>query len=187
MRPGLDGAPVLAAGQGHGVDTVHDALVVGRSPVGVQGSEQMGLDDAAHDLLTGIVAKAQQMGRDGAHGPRQAPVGQVGEDTKVYPPAADLFDQGRQRLDSRVERVGPHGIAGIVQQVEDEHRPQGRLGQDPHLHVAGPAVEREDHGIGLVGQVEEAILLLQETKPRCPGLGHIQDLYLADHDRIGGV
>jgi len=47
---GLHRAPVVARGQYHGVDPVHDALVVGRRAVGVELGEARGRDDAIDHL-----------------------------------------------------------------------------------------------------------------------------------------
>src|SRR5699024_2310746 len=51
VRARLDRAPVVAGGQGHGVDAVHDALVVGCCPVGIDAGKVIGHDDAVAHLL----------------------------------------------------------------------------------------------------------------------------------------
>ena len=69
---GLDRPPVVAGGQGHRVDAVHDALVVGRGPVGVDRGELARDDDAVADLLAVVALGGEVLGGNLAPTPEPA-------------------------------------------------------------------------------------------------------------------
>jgi hypothetical protein len=79
----------------------------------------------------------------------------------MHAPSRDLFDERGQCLESGVDGVGSHRIAGVVEQVDDQHGTKGCIGEDPYLHVARPTLEGHDDWIGLIGQVQKALLLTQ--------------------------
>ena len=64
MGGGFDGAPVVAGGDGHGVHAVHDALVVGGGPVGIDLRQVAGQHHAIAHLLTGVALALQISRRD---------------------------------------------------------------------------------------------------------------------------
>ena len=49
---GLQSPVILGESKGHGYDTVHDSLVVGRSPIRIGVGERPGRDDVVHDSLS---------------------------------------------------------------------------------------------------------------------------------------
>ena len=55
---GLDGAPVVAGGDDHGVDAVHDALVVRGGAVGIELGEARRGDDAVAHLLARVRSRS---------------------------------------------------------------------------------------------------------------------------------
>jgi hypothetical protein len=83
MGAGLDGAPVIAGGDHHGIDTVHDALVVGRSAVGIDDRKRTGLDDAAGDPLAIIFLGLQRLRRH-APGAGDAQIGIVRQNAQTH-------------------------------------------------------------------------------------------------------
>ena len=107
VRPGFDRAPVVAGGDHHRVHAVHDALVVRGGAVGIGGGEGPGLDDPIPHLLGGILVKGQLIQPDGAARARQAPVGQVGQDAQVHPPAGDLLDLRGQAFQAVLTALAP--------------------------------------------------------------------------------
>ncbi len=72
MRAGFDRTPVVAGGQGHGVDAVENALVVRGGPVGIGHGKGIGMGDAFDHLLAGKVERAEGGSRDRDFGPGAA-------------------------------------------------------------------------------------------------------------------
>jgi hypothetical protein len=75
MGAGLDGTPVVAGGHHHGIDAVHDALVVGGGTIRIDGSEGIGIQDAVDDAAAGEFLGRQRVFRQADAGARQAAVG----------------------------------------------------------------------------------------------------------------
>ncbi len=117
VRPGFDGAPVVARGDDHRVDAVHDAFIMRGGAVRVSGGKRPGGDDPVAHCLGAEVIECQLSQWDGAARPRQTAVSQVREDAQVHPPAGDGFNQRGEALDCRVDGVGTHGIAHVIDQV----------------------------------------------------------------------
>ena len=80
MCAGFDGAPVVSGGDDHRVHAVHDAFIMGCGPVGICGGKGIGGDDPIPDFGSLEVAKCELLQRDGAPGPRDSSVGQIGQD-----------------------------------------------------------------------------------------------------------
>ena len=118
---GLDGAPVVAGGERHGVDAVHDALVVGGGAVRVDVGEVGGDDDAVAHALAGEALARERGGRQRDLGARQRAVGEVGEDAQEDLALGDGLDQRGHAFAHAVDQVGAHGVAGVDEQVHDEH------------------------------------------------------------------
>ena len=106
MGAGLNGPPVVAGGHDYGVNAVHDALVVRRGAVRIDGCERVGFDDALSHQFAGVRFRRQRGGRDDAACPRQPPIGQIREDAQVDPAARELLNQRRQRLACGVDHIG---------------------------------------------------------------------------------
>ncbi len=184
MRAGFYGAPVVAGGDHHGVHAVHDALVVGSGAIGVGGGEGPGGDNAVAHLFGGIIAEGELIQVDGAARARQAPVGQVGEDAQVHAPAADAFHQGGQALHGCVDRVGAHGVAHVVDQVQHQERPDGGVLDQAHLQVARTAAQALEHRVDAGGLGQQTLFLFQEGQARGRRVGQVEHLHLPDH--LGG-
>ncbi|MBS1270081.1 MAG: hypothetical protein MAG794_01034 [Gammaproteobacteria bacterium] len=78
MRRGFHCPPIIAGGQGDGVDTVHDALVVGGRPIRIDSREIAGNDDAVPHLFAVEPFTVQLFHWYLAPGPHQGPIGKVG-------------------------------------------------------------------------------------------------------------
>ena len=185
VRACLNGPPVLPGGDGDCVHSVEDPLVVGRRPVGIDGGEGPGLDDPLHHPLAGEVVEGQRVGRNGALGAGQPSLGQVGEDAQPDPPAGDFLDEGGQGLAGGVDRVGPHRVPAVVDQMDHQHRPGGGLRQRAHLQVARAAPQPPDDRVHLVGAGQDPLLGRHHRRPRCLQIVQVQHLDLADHLRGG--
>ena len=120
MRPGLDGAPVVARGDGDGVDAVHNPLVVGGRPVRVHRRKVGRDDDAVADLFARVVVSSQRRVGNRAPGPGERAIRQVGKNAQEDLPAGDGLDQRRDAFAHSVGEIGPHGIAGIHEQVDNQ-------------------------------------------------------------------
>ena len=102
----------------------------------------------------------------------------------MHAPTRDLFDERGQCLDSGVDGICSHRISSVVEQMDDQHRSKGCIGENPYLDIACPTLEGHDDRIGLIGQVQKPLLLTQQIKPGCPGVRQIQHLHLGDHHRF---
>ena len=51
VRPGFDGAPVVAGGNHNRIHAIHDALVVRGSPVGIRSGKRPGFDNPIPHLF----------------------------------------------------------------------------------------------------------------------------------------
>ena len=120
VRPGLDRPPVITSGDHNCVHAVHDAFVVGGSPVRVNRSESPGCDNTLAHFFRTEFAKGKLSEGNGAAGARQATVGKVGEDTQVNSSAGDGFYQRCQPFGGGVNRVGTHCITHVVYQMQDQ-------------------------------------------------------------------
>ena len=85
MRARPNRTPVLAHGDGGGVDAVHDALVVRRGAVGV-GLERARALDPVGDLVAAEPLPGESGRRDAASRAHEAAVRQVREDAQVDAP-----------------------------------------------------------------------------------------------------
>ena len=86
---GLDGPPVVAGGDGHSIDPVHDALVVGGGSVGVHQGKVAGQHDAVPHLFAAVVLALQVLHGNADAGLGDGPIGQVGEDAQEDLAAGD--------------------------------------------------------------------------------------------------
>ena len=121
MRPGLDGPPVVARGEGDGIHAVHDALVVGGCPVRIDQGQIVGQHDAVPHGFAGIAPASQILHRNAHPGLGDGPVGQIRQDAQEDFAAGDGFNQGGNAFAHAVDQVGAHRIPGIDQQVRHHH------------------------------------------------------------------
>ena len=144
MRPGFERAPIVARRNRHRIDPVHDAFVVRRRAIGIDHCERARLDHRPHDFLAAQIARRQFFRRDHAFDARFAAVAQVAQDAQIDPPAREFFDLRREMLDGGIDGVRAHRVAGIVEQMDDQHRADGRIGQRTHFDVARAAAALDD-------------------------------------------
>jgi hypothetical protein len=183
MGAGLDRSPVVAGGDDNGVDTVHDALVVRRRPIRVDGGEGPGLDDPVAHALAGELGEGQRRHGNPAAAARQATVGQVRQNAQVNSPAGDRLQARGQPLGGGVGGVGAHGVARIVDQVHDQHRPDGRIVQQVHLEIAGATAQALQNWIDLIGLRQNRLSLRQHGPARRLRVRDVEHLHLGDHLR----
>ena len=187
MRAGFHRAPVVARGNHHRVDAVHNALVVGRGAVGVGGGKSPGRDDAVAHLLAAETAEGQGFHRHGAAGAGYAAVGQVGKDAQMHPPAGEGFQPGGKALARGVDRVGAHRVAHVVNQMHHQEVAQGRVAEDAHFQVARPAAQPLEHRVNGRSGFQNFGAGFQNAQAGFVGVGHIQNLDLPDHFGRAGV
>ena len=96
VRPGFEGAPVVARRNRHRVDPVHDAFVVRRRAVGIDCRERARLDNRPRDLIAAQIAGGQLLRRDHPFDSRFAAVSQVAQDAQVDPPARERLRSAAQ-------------------------------------------------------------------------------------------
>ena len=120
VRAGFDRSPVVAGRNRDGIDTVHDALVVGGRPIRIRSSNIARHDDGITDGSSVEVVNGQLLGPVGDTRGRQRAVGEIGKDAHRDRAAADLGDVRRDRLADRVDQVCTHRVAGIHEQVHHE-------------------------------------------------------------------
>ncbi len=170
VRAGLGGAPVVAGGDHDRVDPVHDALVVRGGAVGVDGRQRCGLGDAPGDEGTGHTVTLDRRRRHPAARPRHAPVGEVGQDAQHHASACEAGDERRDRLTDRVDGVGAHGVAGVDDDVGDEHRTRERV-DHPHLEFAKAAAQLDQQRITFVADAADLVDVLRISSRACAGSG----------------
>ena len=116
----FNGTPVIAGSNHHGVDTIHDALIMCCSPVRIARCKSPGGDDPIPYGFTLVLLKPDRKfaHRDRDASPRKPFIGQVGEDPQMDLASGDRLDQRRELLARGINGVGAHGIPDIVQQVQ---------------------------------------------------------------------
>ena len=123
MRPGFDGAPVVAGGDDHRVHAVHDALVVRGRPVGIRRGEGPGLDDAIPHLFAAERAESSarrecqfrnRIVQVAFASRRSARLERIFKWTR---PPVICFHARRQAFAGGVDRVGAHRVAHIVDKM----------------------------------------------------------------------
>ena len=186
MSARLDGAPVVAGSDDDRVHAVHDALVVGRCPVGVHGGEGVSGDNAIPDLFPGEIVKSQLVHRNGAPGPGDPPVRQVRKDTQMDFPARDRFYAGGQPLTGRIDRVRTHCISHIVNEMDHKERPDGRRVEHSNLEIPCSTTELFQDRVDGIGFGQQGCFIFVQFELCLFQISDVYDLHLADHERIGG-
>ena len=183
VATGLDGTPILAAGDGHGADGVHDALVVRGRPVRVGGGEVVGFDDASDHLsaLCGVTVVRHGLGAKAGFNPRHALCGQVGQDAEQDASTGERLDAWRDQFGHGVDRVGTHRVPDVNMQVDHEHRAQ--FCRNAMAGQAFQAPSKLDHGGRPVVAHAHQFLLGSHHGSLCGvQIHHVQHLDLCDHD-----
>src|SRR2546422_7369642 len=179
---GLDGPPVVPRRNDDRVDTVHDALVVGRAPERVGVRKRVRLEDSLDDVLSGDVLGPDGLFREHGPGADETPHREVRDDPEVDAAARPLLDVRRDRLRHRVHGVRPHRVAAVDDQVGDHHVSPLRI-HDPDLDVLRAAAELHEHRILLVRDREDFVSVVEDRHPRPVGIRDPDELDLPDHDR----
>ena len=116
--------------------------------------------------------------------PCQAVNGQIRENTEVRLTPCNLSQQRGHLFRHGIYRIGAHGIFGIHQQLRDDHTPNFCV-QGLCLNVECSAAQRDQNRVGLVGQLQNFPLVLQDLKASNMWAGDLGNLYLGDHDGAG--
>ena len=193
MSGGFYRAEVVSGGDGDRIDTVHDALVVGSRAVRIH-QGQVGQYDPIPDCCARVIFHRKVLYGDTHPRPDQRPVGQIGQDPQEYPSTGDGLDQAGHTFAHAVDDIGAHGIAGIHEQVHDEHValrafrvPALRRPMVKDLDVPGTTAPGNHLGVQAVGQVDDLVLALKQGLPGERHIGHVDNLHLADEKRVGDL
>ena len=172
-------AGVVAGGQHHGADAVHDAFVMRRGTIRIGLGKLIGADDAVtHARAANFVKRPRRMSA------RQSPVRQIGEDAQKHLAAAPRRDVRCDLFRHGVDRIRPHRIAGIDDQMRDQHDAAEGV-ENPHLEVAEAAAELDQQRIAVVADALDLVAPLQQPQPRRVRIGHADRLHLRDHQGAG--
>lgn len=90
----------------------------------------------------------------------------------------------RDLLGHGVDRVGAHRIAGVDDQMSDDHRAAKRV-EDPHLDIAEAAAEFHQQRIA---GPQIALISSRFSRRRSRAsirIGHVHSLHLHDHQGAG--
>ena len=186
MRPGFDGTPIVSGGNGHGIDAVHDPLVVGGCPVGVHRREVRGNDDPVAHLLSAVVVPTQRRVRNRALGAGKRAVREVGENPQKNLPAGDGLDQRGDAFAHPVGEIGAHGVTGIHEQVDNQGRLAARTQRMcMQFDIPGTAAAGNHFRMKAVGQVEDFLSAFDQRGFCRLDIGEIDDLDLTDQDGVG--
>ena len=105
----------------------------------------------------------------------------------MHPAAGDRLNRWSQALAGCVDCIGSHGIAHIIDQVDDQECANWRIFDQAHLHIARAATQALEHRIDFRRFGQESFLLLQQGQASGMGFSHLQHLHLPDHLWRGGV
>ncbi len=152
----FNGAPIVARSDDYRVYAVHNSLVVGCGTVWIGCGEGICGDNA---VTYGLTFERFKPDREFAHRNGTAcacnsAVCQVGQNTQVDFSACDGFDLWSELFAGCIHCICAHGIAHIINEVQDEEWPDGRFFDGPHFEVAGSAAEFLQHRVNGIGQGE---------------------------------
>ena len=189
MGPGLDRPPIVAGGNDHRVDAVHDPLVVGGGAIGVDGGQRVGVEDRFDDFRAAAPAGRQRVWRDPHPGTRKPQVRQVREDPQADRAAGDALDERRHGFGHGVDGVGAHRVAHVDDQVHHDHGAAGRIGKHVYLDVAAAAAQPDQDLVPFVRHGKNRLTLPQECLAGAMRVGDPEHLHLRPHQRqaAGGL
>ncbi len=190
MGAGLDRAGVLTEGQEHGVDAVHDPLVVGGGPVGIALGEDRRLDDAAGEGASRLrIRRSEALHRHPPRGVNGAEIGEIREDPEVHPATAERFDPRGEPLAHRVDGVGAHRVLNVHEDFDDPHVADGvalaEARDEAHREVPRAPTRGHEARMRLVREREQSVLLFGDRALEVLAALDLQDLDLPDH--VGGA
>ena len=182
VGPGLDASPVVTRGKDDRVYPVHDSLVVGGGPVGVQFGEARGGHDAFGHSFGGKVFRDKGVHRN-AHASRHTtPICEVGKNAQSDLSSCDLLEGARHGLAGRVDEIRPHGVPAVEKKVHDHVTV--RLVQDPKLDVPGASAPRLQARMDLVHLIDQVRLFTPQPRYRSRHIRDAPDLHLPDHPGV---
>jgi len=155
----LDGSPVLAKGDGHCIDAVHDPFVVSRSSVLVKLSEPMGFKDLGGNFVALHSLPGQFVDGDLKASSSKSLCAKVGEDPDSnLALAEDLADIRRDCLHDGVDCVGPHGLPDVDEQLDHDH-----VVRKASVTEVDDSASSGDHGLEVaVCKLNDCLLVLCE-------------------------
>ncbi len=180
MGAGFDGAGIVAGCKHAGADAVHHALVVGCGAIGIGLGEMRGLDDPRDDI-----GPAQRLRTPYGPRARQTPVGEIGQDAQIDPPARPAGNVRGQRLGHGVDGIGAHRITGIDDDMADHHRPAAAL-DDAYVQIREAAAMAHQNRIAGIADLGDARPVFQDREPCPERIAHAHELDLGDHQRLRG-
>ena len=122
----FDGPPILAGGEGEGVDRVHDAFVVSGGSEDVELGEPVAFEDSPgeREAGDGEVGVRVEVGEQGdwqfEAGGGQSGGREVGEDFEQTLAARQLLQKRVDVFQQRVGLVGPHALAHVHHQLDHQ-------------------------------------------------------------------
>ena len=91
------------------------------------------------------------------------------------------LDHRGECLDQRVDGIGAHRVAGVEEDVHDDHRLAPRRADEPDLHVARAGPAPTETGCGFLGRRQQARACRAEPLDGGARIGDVDELDLADH------
>ncbi len=186
MSPGFDRAPVVTGRDRKRIDAVHDALVVGCSPIWIDLGEIRCDDYPIAGLLAGITAPGQLADGDAAGRRHHGPIGKIRKNPQKHLAAGNRLDERRDTFAHAIDEIGAHGISRIDKKVNDQHRLAARRQwMNEKLDIARAAAASDHVGVKAVREVYDLRTAFTYTLFRCLDVWKVHDLNLAYQDRIG--
>jgi hypothetical protein len=103
----------------------------------------------------------------------------------VHPSAGDLLDARGEPLGGSVGGVGAHRVAGVVDQMDDQHRADRCVFEQADFEVAGAASESLQHRVDLIRFGQDGLPLGLQRQAGSREVWHVEHLHLGDHLRGG--
>ncbi len=91
-----------------------------------------------------------------------------------------------QPLAGRIDGIRTHRISHIVNEMHHEERPDGRGVEHSNLEITGPAAELFQDGVDGIRLCQQGGFLFVQFELCLCQVRDVNDLHLADHERIGG-
>ena len=177
----------MPVARGYRVDSVHDALVVRCRAVGIDRGQFGRHGDAVAHVLATLPLAVQQFRRNHDFRPGEGAVAEVRENAHENLPAAHALDQRRNPLAHAVDQVRAHRVAGIDQQVQDQHFAfAAGHGAPVHFDIDHAAASRHHARVNAVGQADDLLAPRQQVGRRVRRVGHVEYLDLTDQHRVVG-
>ena len=183
----FEGSPVVAGSQRDRVNAIHNAFVVGCSPVGINQGQIVCQDDTVAHLLTRIplTLKVLHGNADPCFG--DSSVGEVGKDAQEHLAAGDGFDQRGNTLAHGIHQIGAHGIAGVDMKMQ-HHHVATIFGCDvvKYFYAPGTAATGNHLGVQRVRKIYNFGFCRQQSADCCLWVVDVNGLHLTYKNRFAG-